>query len=110
MRRRNNWVRARQPKHSVGRSEATSDKSARPLALQDQVTLQAAILRIYLQDDREPRPTKLIRPTLKLTRTGSPGSDVECGLTFLSWPDWRSRIPLAPNSAICDEYLPMHGE
>ena len=44
--------------------------SARPSALQDQVTLPASILRSHLQDDREPRPTKLLRPTLKLTPMG----------------------------------------
>jgi len=36
--------------------------SARPSPLQDQVTLQASILRSHLQDDREPRPTKPGRP------------------------------------------------
>jgi hypothetical protein len=36
--------------------------SARPAALQDQVTLQGSILCSHLQDDREPRPTKLLRP------------------------------------------------
>jgi len=41
--------------------------SARPSALQDQVTPQASILRGHLQNDREPRPTKLLRPTPKLT-------------------------------------------
>jgi len=36
--------------------------SARPSALQDQVTLQGPILRSHLQDDREPRLTKVRLP------------------------------------------------
>ena len=49
------------------RCNTQSRGSARPSALRKQVTLTASILRSHLQDDREPRPTKLLRPTLKLT-------------------------------------------
>jgi hypothetical protein len=48
--------------------------SARPSALQDQVTLTTSILRSHLQDDREPRPAKILRPTLKLTPVRGRGS------------------------------------
>jgi hypothetical protein len=36
--------------------------SARPAALENQVTLEGSILRKHLRDDREPRPTILLRP------------------------------------------------
>jgi len=45
--------------------------SARPPALQDQVTLQGSILRSRLQDEREPRPTK-VGLTLMAMSSASP--------------------------------------
>ena len=44
--------------------------SARPAALLRQVNLQGSILRSDLQDDREPRPTKLLRPNAQVTAFG----------------------------------------
>jgi hypothetical protein len=68
--------------------------SARPSALQHQVTLPASILRSHLQDDREPRPTKFLRPTLKLTPMGLKPWAVLCRHFMASYPTG----PSTPNT------------
>jgi hypothetical protein len=62
--------------------------SARPKAFQDQLTLEGPALRRHLQDDREPRPTKVKLTLVGMSSARPRGSSL-------------AYAPLPPGSEIC---------